>query len=210
MILYDIWHLIYYMRYVFLIWITYRWCMIYEIWEMIKAKFFLKYILVSDIWCILLWYLTFDIPQMMYDEWFMMFGKLYICGYAILNIWYTAYDLWQMRNAIRDRIYLMMTMPTMMVTMVMMNGEWWMMNDELCLPSTPFELSWPKCRVNGGRRRWAAPDLKWTPRSMLQIQPQKSSKKPEIKMHPPKWVFLWFLCLQELKRVCSHLVRSPT
>ena len=114
---------------------------------MIKAKFFLD-ILVYDIWdmilwcydimilwyydIMILWYLTFDILHMMYDEWFMMFGKLYICGYAILNIWYTAYDLWQMRNAIRDRIYLMMTMPTMMmtmmVTMVMMNGEWWMMN----------------------------------------------------------------------------------
>ena len=58
-----------------------------------------------------------------------------------------------------------------------------MMNDELCLPSTPFELSWPKCRVNGGRRRWAL--TKVNPKITAPNSPQKAQKSGDQDA-PPK------------------------
>ena len=115
-------------------------------------------------------------------------------------MWYWTFDILHTIYGKWEILYETGSMMTMM-TMVMMNDEWWTMNHELwwwysvaslCLPSTPFELSWPKCRVNRGRGWWAAPDQS-EPQDHCSKFTRKSSKNPEIKMHPPKGVFLWFL-----------------
>lgn len=138
----------------------------------------------------------------------------------IFDLWYTAYDVWRMIYDVWQIIYLWVCNIEHLIHCIrsMANekcykgydifddddadddddddgddgdDEWWMMNDELCLPSTPFELSWPKCRVNGGRRRWAAPDQS-EPQDQCSKFTPKSSKIRRSRCTPQSECFFDF------------------